>query len=212
MDEVAFDVDAYAEARSTALQQYPPHRRNTVPEHNCAICKDPLILQNTCTLYCGHQFHSECIEAWASSQDSYFCTCPTCRLDIVPEYVRYNQTPLLPTAPARPAPPSQPRPAPPSQPRPALPSQPCPVPPSRIRSAPSSQNRLTPPTNGLTIGERARRRARNAARARRRKNIRAARTNTLRTQRRLESIQRQLELAIQSNRATAGAVENMEEE
>lgn len=41
----------------------------------CSICLDKLVVKQTQTLHCGHEFHHECIEKWIEKNN----TCPFCR-------------------------------------------------------------------------------------------------------------------------------------
>lgn len=55
-------------------------RARTETISSCAICMDDDLVQSsdgTCTLSCGHLFHSSCIQIWLTTKQS----CPVCRRD-----------------------------------------------------------------------------------------------------------------------------------
>ena len=41
----------------------------------CLICFEKLVVKKTQILYCGHEFHHDCIERWIEESS----TCPSCR-------------------------------------------------------------------------------------------------------------------------------------
>lgn len=58
--------------KSNAVKQFN-YCFNHSPD--CSICFEKLVTKNTQSVYCGHEFHTCCIEKWLESSN----TCPLCR-------------------------------------------------------------------------------------------------------------------------------------
>jgi len=90
-----FNFNRCLAERNQILQNYPPHRCPPNLDPTCAVCSENLSYE-VAILYCGHRYHSNCIDAWVSSRPENFGPCPTCRLDIIPEYVDFEIFPAPP--------------------------------------------------------------------------------------------------------------------
>jgi len=102
-----FNFNHCVAERNQILQNYPPNRCPTNLDPTCAICFENLSSE-VAILYCGHRYHSNCIDAWVSSRPEHFGPCPTCRLNIIPEYVSFEVFPSPPPTTTSPSIPSAP--------------------------------------------------------------------------------------------------------
>lgn len=94
-DEVEEESEAAAAAEQVGGQGVggPGHEEEEEEEEECAVCLVPLQGGQgaaeegwgVCVLQCGHSFHDECVDAWASlcARKRLEPTCPACRAPLV---------------------------------------------------------------------------------------------------------------------------------
>jgi hypothetical protein len=75
--------DCYKDPRKATVAQMKLRSilvRNSDPTKECSICLNPMKGRYVKKIFCGHTFHSECLNKWEETKRS----CPMCRFDYTP--------------------------------------------------------------------------------------------------------------------------------